>query len=177
VLDDIGAFFGQSRDYDSGVCQAPCSAGCPEHYSCNAGGIWCQADAYWANPVPAVHWSGGAEGKLEGRDKTTLVTLEVGKAVELEAEASSPLGMSISDFKWTITDQSGQAMLVEGHRATFVFGPEQMAGRADLVVSDPDSRTGNISVEFQGCLGVGQACGYEGSGCCNGCDDQKAFCL
>lgn len=177
LLGDIGEFFGQEHDYDAGSCQAPCSAACPAHYTCNAGGIWCTADAYWAYPVPSVSWSGGASGKLSGRDQTTSVPLEIGKPVTLDAEASSPLGMSVNDFRWTWSNWNGETQQVEGHTATFMLEETQMSGRVDLQVSDPDSRTGLISVQFQGCFGTGKACGWQGSGCCIACDDNHELCL
>ncbi|HET6339146.1 MAG TPA: hypothetical protein VFG30_38260 [Polyangiales bacterium] len=177
LLGDIGEVFGQEHDYDAGSCQAPCKAGCPEHYSCNAGGIWCSADASWADPVPSVSWSGAAEGELSGRGTTQIVPLEIGQPVTLSAEASSPLGMSVRDFKWTWSDQSGATMQVDGHSATFMLEENQMSGRADLQVSDPDMRTGQLSVQFHGCFGTGKACGWQGSGCCTTCDDKKEFCL
>jgi hypothetical protein len=176
-LGDVGEVFGQDHDYDAGLCQAPCSAGCPKHYTCNAGGSWCTADAYWAYPVPSVSWTGAASGTLAGRDQTTIVPLEIGKPVTLAAQASSPIGMSVDDFKWTWTNQSGATMQVAGHSATFMLDEMQMAGRADLQVTDPDARTGQLSVQFQGCFGAGKACGWQGSGCCTMCDDKQELCL
>jgi hypothetical protein len=177
LLGDIGQVFGQDHDYDAGSCQAPCSAGCPEHYVCNPGATFCSADSYWSYPVPTVHWSGAAAGTLSGRDQTTIVPLEIGKPVTLEAEAMSPIGMSIDDFQWTWGNWNGDTMKVTGHTATFMLEETEMAGRVDLQVADPDMRTGNISVQFQGCYGTGHACGWQGSGCCTMCDDKKEFCL
>jgi hypothetical protein len=177
LLGDIGTVFGQDHDYDAGSCQVPCSAGCPEHYSCNSGGIWCSADTYWAYPVPTVNWSGAASGTLTGRDQTTIVPLEIGKAVTLDAMAESPLGMSIDNFEWTWSNWNGDRTQVEGHSATFMLQENEMSGRVDLQVSDPDLRTGQISVQFQGCFGTGKACGWQGSGCCAMCDEKKEFCL
>jgi hypothetical protein len=177
LLEDIGAFFGQERDYDGGLCQVPCTAGCPEHYMCSPGGIWCEPDWQWVYPVPTIRWTGAANGMLTGRDQTTNVTLEIGKSVTLTAEATSPLGMSIDDFVWTASDWNGATTQVKGHTTTFMLEEQQSSGRVDLQVMDPDSRTGVISVQFQGCSGTGEMCGWQGSGCCAGCDEKKEFCL
>jgi hypothetical protein len=124
-----------------------------------------------------VNWSGAASGTLSGRDQTTIVPLEIGKPVTLDAMAVSPIGMPIEKFEWTWSNWNGDRLNMEGHSATFMLQENEMSGRADLQVSDPDLRTGQISVQFQGCFGTGTACGWQGSGCCAACDDQKEFCL
>jgi hypothetical protein len=177
LIEDIGTVFGVERDYDGGVCQPKCSASCPEHYSCSNGGLFCVADPYWTYPVPTLHWSGGVDGTMTGREKTMQVALETEREVMLHADAESPAGVAITSLKWTLTSNGGMQTQVEGANATFMLTDMEQGGRADLTVTDADTRSSFISVVFNGCQGTGKACGFQGSGCCNGCDARKEFCL
>jgi hypothetical protein len=48
--------------------------------------------------------------------------------------------------------------------------------RAELTVTDAKMRAGLLYVVFEACSGTGGQCGYQGSGCCNGCDDASNLC-
>jgi len=174
---DIGEVFGVERDLNGGSCQAPCSAGCPEHYSCGPGAKYCSMDDFWAYPVPTLRWSGAVTGELSGREKDVQVKVEYGRSVMLDAEASSPVESSIVAYEWTLTSGSQPELKVEGRSATFMLEEIDQYGRAALHVRDSDDRSGAISVGFTGCQGTGKACGYQGSGCCTGCDAAGKSCL
>lgn len=173
VLHDVGEFFGSKGDLNGGTCQPTCAATCPEHYIC--GGQLCKADNDWPNPVPSVSWSGAVEGNLGGSGHMQTVKLEKGKQVTLTASATSPADIAITRYSWTIVTDSGQREPMEAQTVDVVL--DGSYARAELVVGDADGRTGYLQVTFEGCGGSGAQCGYQGSGCCNGCDADKKFCL
>jgi hypothetical protein len=174
ILHGVGEFFGSEGDLNGGTCRPTCKATCPEHYLC--GGDFCEADVYWANPLPSVSWSGGAQGTLSGAGQTTSVKLENGKTVSLSASAESPVDVAIKSYQWTVVSDSGDRQMVEGTSLEVVLDSGSYR-RAELSVSDADARTSLLTVIFEGCLGSGAQCGYQGSGCCSECDAAKMFCL
>jgi hypothetical protein len=175
ILHGVGEFFGSEGDLNGGTCQPSCkTSACPEHYLCD--GEFCKADDYWANPIPSIRWSGDAEGSLNGSTQTQSVPLEKGKHVTLTASAESPVHVAIAKYAWTIVAESGERTAYEGMTVDISLDSGGFR-RAELIVSDADARSAQISVSFEACLGAGESCGYQGSGCCNACDADKKFCL
>lgn len=174
VLGDIGEVFNIARDTDGGYCRPTCAAGCPEHYICKDG-QFCSVDSNWADPVPHVEWSGGASGSDSGRNRMIETPLERGQSVELRARAESPLGLPVETFEWTIGYGSRTEML-SGAEVGLQLDETSSYVSAQLVVRDPDYRSALFSIVFMGCTGAGGACGYQGSGCCNGCDMGAGVC-
>jgi hypothetical protein len=173
VVEDIGQFFSGDRDND-GYCQLPCDAGCPEHFAC--GGDFCVPIVGWADPVPSARWSGAAEGALTGKGAEQTVPLERGKGVTLTASATSPSDASIASFAWTIVNESGLRTPSNGETVDVTIEPSGSFSRAELTVTDAKMRAGLLYVIFQGCSGAGDECGFQGSGCCNGCNDANNLC-
>jgi hypothetical protein len=173
LLDGVQEFFGGMPAEDEGYCHPLCSAGCPEHYSCS--GTLCAPDVTWNEPVPSVTWSGAVQGMVEGKGAMQTVQLEVGKTVKLHASASSPSGREIKSFTWMVV--GGVTETVEGTEVEVTLDPTESWRRADLYVTDDQARGAMISVAFNACLGQGETCGYQGSGCCAGCDQDANVCL
>lgn len=176
VAGDIGEVFNIDRDTDGGYCRPTCAAGCPEHYTCSDG-MFCSVDSSWADPVPRVEWSGGAEGSGGGRNQMTRVALERGQSVQLRASAESPLGLQVQTFEWQLMFGGRRTEMFSEPDVSFTLDEMISDVRAELAVRDPDYRTGLYTIIFEGCTGAGGVCGYEGSGCCNGCDKPNKTCL
>ncbi|HMI91996.1 MAG TPA: hypothetical protein VK509_11560 [Polyangiales bacterium] len=176
ILGDAAEFFGVERDEDGGYCHPLCEGGCPEHYTCRDGHI-CTQDPDWADPIATVSWSGGAEGTTSGRSGMATSMLERGASVALSASATSPIDAPIRSYSWTIVESSGMRAPMEGNRIELSLPLESSFMRAELQVLDDVSRSATISVSFDGCSGTGQACGYQGSGCCRSCADATNTCL
>jgi hypothetical protein len=173
IFEDIGQVFNVEHDMNGGYCQPLCEAGCPEHYTC--AGRFCKPDDHWTYPVPKVTWSGAATGELTGRDQMIDVDVQHDQSVQLSASATSPIDAEIKMVQW---------MLISNVDRTEVMGNDAElsvdAGsftRAELTVIDADGRAGLMYVSFNACSGPGDACGYQGSGCCNGCDSTGTTCL
>ena len=173
IVEDIGQFFSGERDND-GYCQLPCDAGCPEHFSC--GGAFCVPVLGWADPIPSASWSGALEGSLTGQGAEQTVALERGKLVTLTGSATSPANAKITSFSWNVVSESGIQVPVTGETVDVTIDPAGTYRRAELTVTDAKMRAGLLYVIFDGCSGAGEECGYQGSGCCNGCDDASNLC-
>lgn len=173
VFESIGEVFDVEHDMDGGYCQPLCEAGCPEHYSCR--GRFCVADQEWVNPRPTVSWTGAVEGTLEGLSHRD-VQVEAGQRVTLTASATSPIDAEIASYQWTIVRGSGEREQIEDTRVE-VIAEQGSYVRAELIVSDDEIHSALVSVTFSACNGEGAQCGYEGSGCCAGCDDASNTCL
>jgi hypothetical protein len=174
IVEDIGQFFSGDKDND-GYCELPCTQTCPEHFSC--GGEFCTPILGWADPVPSVTWSGGAEGMLTGKGAEQMVPLEHGKPVILTASAESPQGTKLKPFAWTVVNDSGERAESTGESVDLTIDPGGSFRRAELTVSDEKSRSSILYVIFNACSGTGEECGYQGSGCCTSCDDATNLCL
>lgn len=173
-FDGFREFFGGDPAENRGYCQAPCAPGCPEHYVCE-GGQFCLPDRQWAAPVPTIQWTGAASGTLTGKSATETVTVEEDQAVVLSASATSPTKTDIQSLRWNLVTGSGTVESTEA--SVEVMVPAGSFLRAELSVLDERSRTGFASVIFEPCGGAGKTCGYEGSGCCNGCADATNTCM
>ncbi len=173
VVEDIGQFFSGDNDND-GYCQLPCSVGCPEHFSCK--GQYCAAQQGWTDPVPSVTWSGGAEGMLSGNGAQQMVPLAHDVQVTLTASATSPLGRSIKPFDWVLVDDSGMQAESTGSSVDLTIEPGGTFRRAELFVHDEKMRSASLTVIFEACGAQGEACNYQGSGCCSSCDDATNLC-
>jgi hypothetical protein len=173
VFESIGEVFDVEHDMDGGYCQPLCEAGCPEHYACR--GRFCVAQSEWVNPQPTVTWSGAVEGALDGLGHRD-VEVEAGLPVTLTASATSPIDAEITAYQWTIVRGSGEREQIE---ATSVEVAAEAGSyvRAELIVSDAELHNALVSVTFSACSGAGTQCGYQGSGCCVGCDDATNTCL
>jgi hypothetical protein len=173
IFDGVEEFFGGHARKDKGYCQPLCQPECPEHYYC--AGTFCVPQVGWANPVPTIAWTGDAKGTYSGNG-THRVDLERGKSVTLEASASSPTDEPIRSYAWVrVTSRSQEPVM--GQKLEITLGKDESFARADLTVVDERSRATLMSVIFNGCTGPGDACGYEGSGCCNGCDREANTCM
>jgi hypothetical protein len=176
IFEDVGVVFGFDRDLDGGACKPLCEGGCPEHYLCTDG-RYCTADPYWADPIPSITWSGDSEGNASGRGQNRETALELGKSVTIQAQASSPIGAEIRDFTWTIVSSSGARTMLENTTIDLTLEMDLSYKRAELTVVDADGRGGDLAISFKGCFGPGTTCGYQGSGCCNECNDERTHCL
>lgn len=175
LVEDVGQFFSGDSDND-GYCQLPCTAGCPEHFTCS--GQFCAPIVGWADPVPSASWSGAAEGTVTGKSAEMKVPLERGKLVTVTASATSPTGSKISSFAWNLVDETGVPTPSTGETVDVTIAPGGSFRRAELTVTDAKMRGGVLYVIFEACSGAGEECGYQGSGCCsNSCDDASNACL
>jgi hypothetical protein len=174
VFESVGEVFDIEHDMDGGLCQPLCEAGCPEHYTCR--GRFCAPDADWVLPVPTVRWTGAADGTLSGHNQTTELQVEAGRPVVLTASATSPIAAEITSYQWTVTAGSGERVDMEGTRVELSAEPGSYR-RAELSVVDAEVHAALITVTLTACSGAGEACGYQGSGCCSGCDSATHTCL
>ena len=174
IFDGVEEFFGGHPRKDKGYCQPLCQPECPEHYYCK--GTYCAPQLGWADPVPSVVWSGAASGTKEGNGMTAEVQLERAKSVRLEGSASSPTDAAITSVSWKRVSSRGEEELVQGPVLDVVLGVDDSFARAELTVTDERSRTAFLTVIFAACIGAGETCGYEGSGCCNSCDRTLNVC-
>jgi hypothetical protein len=173
IVEDVGQFFSGEKDND-GYCQIPCSAGCPEHFSC--AGQFCVTETGWADPVPSASWSGAVEGSVTGKSAEMKVPLEHGKVVSLKGSATSPTDTKIDSYSWTVVNDSGERTPTTGDSVDVTIDPGSSFRRAELTVTDAKMRGGVLYVIFEACGGAGEECGYEGSGCCGGCDTASNLC-
>jgi hypothetical protein len=170
-FDNVREFFGGEAPEDRGYCQPTCEATCPEHYVCQ--GMFCSPTTDWANPIPTIAW---LDDSVSGNGQSKEVELEVGSTVTLRASASSPTDAAITRYSWTWTTNraSGEQ---EGTELDLTLDAEAGFLRAQLLVTDERSRSSLVDVRFSSCLGAGATCGYEGSGCCKGCDRTANACM
>lgn len=176
IFDPLKEFFGGMPNPSDGYCQPSCAAGCPEHYICD--GELCSADLEWATPEPTIVWSGAVEGELTGRDQMTTVVVEEGSTIAVSGSAESAVGAPIVTLAWTTVSSAGDFMYFDG--ASIETMIPMGAGdyrRVEFDATDEQGRTGHISVIFEACTGAGGVCGWEGSGCCDGCETASNTCM
>lgn len=176
ILDPVVDFFGGMPREDRGYCQPSCDTGCPEHYACDTEGRFCRPDTQWAAPVATIRWDGGAMGELRGDDESRTVEVEEGQTITLQGSAESPIGTEFSRQSWATTFGSGERAEFDTEGIEVVV-PENSYVRVEFSVSDVNHRAANLAVIFDSCNGAGETCGYEGSGCCNGCDLETNVCM
>ncbi|PRQ03286.1 hypothetical protein ENSA5_17230 [Enhygromyxa salina] len=176
IFDPVKEFFGAKVNESDGYCQPSCEDGCPDHYLCNGGDEFCSPDPAWAYPVPAVSWTGDASGELSGRDQSLTVVVEDGSTITLNGSGSSPRGAPIVGLSWTTVSSAADYMDFEGPTIETTV-PAGSYRRVELRVADDEARSGMLTVIFDSCHGPGTTCGYQGSGCCNSCDDATDTCL
>jgi hypothetical protein len=124
--------------------------------------------------VPSIAWTGALDGMLSGKNANMMYDLEPGKTVSLVASATSPSGTDIPTFKWNLYDDNGVADTPTGTKVDLQIEPGHGFARAELTVVDAKMRSETLSISFQACLGAGQTCGYQGSGCCSRTCDSTA---
>jgi hypothetical protein len=112
-----------------------------------------------------------------GRSAMAEVDMEAGSTVRLEASASSPTDVPIKSFSWQRVTSRGDYETIPGPTLDLTLDTEASYVRAELTVLDDLTRASLLTVVFNACIGQGQACGYDGSGCCNGCDRSTELCL
>jgi hypothetical protein len=110
-----------------------------------------------------------------GNGQTHRVDVPYDVPVSLMGSGTSPLDQEIT-LEWTITSARGSTMTT-GASAEIVVTTGYNSERAELHAVDEEGRSGIFTVIFAGCFSAGTACGYEGSGCCNGCDRDADTCL
>lgn len=176
VFDPLKEFFGGMPNPSDGYCQPSCEAGCPEHYICD--GDLCTPDVTWAAPEATIVWSGAASGELSGREQSTTVIVEEGSTLSLTGSAVSPTGATIVGLTWTTVSEAGDSMTFEGPaiETTIPIGVGSYR-RVELDAIDDRARSARLTVTFEACTGSGVTCGFEGSGCCSGCDDVSNTCM
>ena len=153
IVEDVGMFFSDDSDND-GYCRFPCSAACPEHYSCAAGADFCVLEQGWADPVPTISWRGAADGSVSGADQTATVAIERGQAVSLTGSGTSPIGAPLS-FAWQLVDASGHTE--QASQATLEVTLDGDFRRAELTVSDDRHHASVVYAVFEDCA-VTAAC-------------------
>lgn len=174
IFESVGEVFNIEHDMNGGYCRPLCEKGCPEHFIC-ADGRFCEADSNWAHPVPMISWSGPATGMGGGNGQTHNVEVPYDVPVSLMGSGTSPLDQEIR-LEWTITSSQGSTMAT-GETAEIMVTTGHNFERAELHAIDEEGRSGIFTVIFEGCTSAGGTCGYEGSGCCNGCDRDANTCL
>lgn len=177
ILDPVSEFFGRMPAEDRGYCQPTCDAGCPEHYFCDAEGRFCEPDRSWADPRPTVRWSGAASGEYAGVGQSTTVQVEGGATVTLEGDATSPVDAPVTMLQWNVVSSSGEREEYAGSTLEIPVPADLSYRRVEFTARDEAFRSATVTVVFETCFGPGEVCGYEGSGCCNGCDAQGELCL
>ena len=171
-------FFGGDPRVDDGYCQPLCEDGCPEHYSCGEDGRLCVVDTMWTYPEPAIVWSGPISGEVRGRGEVAEIEVEGGSVIHLRGEVSSPVGAEIVRRNWETVSGAGDYEDFEDVEELEVVVPMSSGyRRAEFRVGDSEHRGGMVTVIFWACRGAGEACGYQGSGCCAGCDDATDTCM
>lgn len=171
IFDGVEEFFGGTPAKDQGYCHLPCSTTCPEHYYCN--GTTCVPNRDWVDPVATLSWSGAITGSASHDEK---VQLEAGKTVAVTASATSPWDIPLEPFAWTIARSTGERVESTGPGVEFTLEDESYV-RVELIARDTEFNSASLHVVFESCLGQGTQCGYEGSGCCNGCNRDANVCL
>lgn len=175
IFESVGEVFNVEHDMNGGYCRPLCEKGCPEHFNCSSDGRFCEADHDWTYPTPTIEWSGPVTGTVSGNSQSQSVQVEYDRPIVLKASGSSPLDEDLV-FEWTINDSRMETKHV-GLTADIVVQSGLNSARAELHAIDDDGRSGIATVIFEGCSGTGDTCGYEGSGCCNGCDRGANTCL
>lgn len=171
ILDPVTEFFGGEPNESDGYCTPTCAATCPEHYYCD--GSYCSVDSGWVNPVVRVEWSGAVNGST---DTGLRALVERGQSVTLVATATSPIDVPIQSFDWTLVNgDTGERVTASGETVSLLVDTRYK--RAELLVMDAEFHGVALDVIFDTCTGPGGACGYQGSGCCNGCDENTDVCL
>jgi hypothetical protein len=172
LSDPIVETFDTTPDANDGHCQPPCAASCPEHYLCQAG--MCVPDITWVNPVVSIEWAGALVGRAS---ENQTLPLEEGRPITLTASASSPLGLPLRDFEWAlVTGSPPERLEAVGSSVELEVEPGSYA-RAELTARDEEGHTARLDLIFEACHGRGTTCGYEGSGCCDGCNRDTNACL
>lgn len=90
--------------------------------------------------------------------------------------AESPIDTGIDRKTWKTTLGTGEREEFDSDTIEVVV-PDRSYVRAEFSASDANHRSANLTVIFESCNGVGEACEYQGSGCCNGCDSATNTCL
>lgn len=175
IFESFGEVFNVEHDMNGGYCRALCEKGCPEHFVCGGDGRYCEPDREWAAPVPTIEWSGAAMGMLSGRSGQSSAQIEYGEPVTVTGSATSPLGKDVI-LEWNIVT-SHEQMRTQSESVTVSVEPGLSYTRVELYATDDEGRGALIEVSFDGCSGSGTQCGYEGSGCCNGCDRDANTCM
>jgi hypothetical protein len=173
IFESVGEVFMIEHDMNGGYCRPLCSKGCPEHFTCTDG-TYCQADSDWAAPSATVTWSGPVTGTFSGRYQTTMVEVEYDQPITITGSGDSPLGQEVT-LSWMVSAR--EQTMPEGDSVTVMVESGYNSARVELMVRDEESRNAMATVIFNGCSGAGDACGYEGSGCCNGCDRDANTCM
>lgn len=171
IFDGAEEFFGGTPAKDQGYCHLPCTATCPEHYYCN--GTSCVPNRDWVDPVVTLSWSGAVSGTAT-HDET--IQLAAGSTIHVTASATSPWDVPLEPFAWTIARSTGERVDSSGADVGFTLQDESYV-RVELTVRDTEFNSANLNVVFESCRAAGTQCGYEGSGCCNGCDRDANVCL
>lgn len=174
IFESAGEIFDIEHDMNGGYCRPLCSKGCPEHFVCSDG-TYCTADTDWAAPSATVSWSGPVTGTFTGRYQTTMVNVEYDQPITVVGSGESPLGRSVT-MSWMV-HSARELTTPVGDSVTVMVEAGFNSARVELLVNDGDGRSSMATVIFGGCTGVGDACGYEGGGCCNGCDRDSNTCL
>jgi hypothetical protein len=102
----------------------------------------------------------------------TTVTVEEGSTITLTGSATSPTGVAITSLEWTVDGEP-----VELESPTIETTVDDYFRTVELTVIDERSRIAIVWVTFEACTGAGGTCGYQGSGCCNGCDNATNTCM
>ena len=175
IFESVGEVFNVEHDMNGGYCRPLCEKGCPEHFACGSDGRYCQADSYWSSPSPTLTWSGPVSGTVSGNAQEQRVQVEYDVPITVTGSGSSPIGQETT-LQWMITSSHMQTMSdVDSVEVTVESGFNYT--RVELQAIDEDGRSGIATAIFEGCFGAGDTCGYEGSGCCNGCDRDANTCM
>lgn len=174
IFESVGEVFNVEHDMNGGYCRPLCSKGCPEHFICSDG-TFCSADSNWAHPSPTITWSGPATGMTSGNGQTGSALVPYDTPIQLMGSGSSPLDQELT-LEWTI-NASRAEMMSTGDSAEIIVESGLNSARAELHAIDADGRSGIVTVIFDGCWSARDPCGYEGSGCCNGCDRDNDVCM
>jgi len=175
IFESVGEVFNVEHDMNGGYCRPLCEKGCPEHFICSSDGRFCEADPYWAYPNPTITWSGPVSGTSSGNAQMISAQVEYDVPITLMGSGSSPLGQELT-LEWTINASQMETKSIGGS-AQIVVESGLNTARAELHAIDADGRSGIATVIFEGCFSPGDPCGYEGSGCCNGCDREANTCM
>jgi hypothetical protein len=175
IFESVGEVFNVEHDMNGGYCRPLCEKGCPEHYVCGSDGRYCEANSDWAAPSPTITWSGPVSGTVSGNAQQQAVQVEYDVPITVAGSASSPIGQGVM-LQWMVINGHAQTMSAgDGVEVTVESGLNYT--RVELQAIDEDGRSGLATVIFEGCFGAGDSCGYEGSGCCNGCNRDANTCL
>ena len=127
--------------------------------------------------MAAVLPTGPISGSHVGMDPPGHAEIERGASLAIQGMGDSPVGAAITEVRWEVVESSGVRTEPEGPEITVEIPDDASYVRVELTVLDDRGRAGITHVVFETCSGSGEACGYQGSGCCNGCDDAADLCL